>query len=107
MTGNKVWTKEEIRAKLQDAEEWICRGVVAIYKKQTYSEQQAQETTESNGVGFTGCDAYILSSFAKQIIQHESNPKYKQPLSHRQLELAKKKMPKYAGQLAKIANGQI
>jgi hypothetical protein len=62
-------------------------------------------TKHHNGVGFNGRDAAILSSFAKQIMSWEatSNPRYPQPLSPKQFDLARRMMPKYAGQLARIA----
>lgn len=89
-------TKEFIKEKLVTDQRWLMRGITAIYKKQTWDEQQSESTKEDNGVGFNGVDAYILSSFAKQI-------KAGRTLSTKQLAIAQKKMPKYAGQLLIIA----
>lgn len=90
------WTKEEIRNNLQKSDAWLCRALLAIYNHQTSSEKSSMTTQEDNGVGFNGCDAFILSKFA------EDFKKYGR-LSPKQLELTRKKMLKYAGQLAKIA----
>ena len=48
----KVWTKEEIRDNLIKNDNWVYRGVVAIYDKQTFDEQAVGETKHHNGVGF-------------------------------------------------------
>jgi len=89
-------TKEFIKEKLVTDQRWLMRGITAIYEKQTYDEQQSEATKEDNGVGFNGIDAYILSSFAKQI-------KAGRTLSIKQLAIAQKKMLKYARQLLFIA----
>ena len=89
-------TKEFIKEKLKTDDRWLCRGILAIFSKQTYEEQNAEATIKDNGIGFNGVDAYILSSFAKQLQKG-----YK--LSPKQLAIATKRMPKYAGQLLKIA----
>ncbi len=104
-----TWTKDQIKAELSSKDIWVTRGVVAIFNKQTDFEQAAEETQEDNGVGFNGADANILSSFAKQIQKWNNAPRpsFPNPLSPRQMEIARKKIQKYAGQLAKIANGEI
>lgn len=91
-----IWTKEEIKAKLQTSDAWLLRGLMAIYNYQTSQEKSAMTTQEDNGVGFNGVDAFILSKFA------EDYKKYGR-LSPKQLALTQRKMLKYAGQLARIA----
>lgn len=86
--------------------EWVVRGLEAIYERQTADEKEAEATSHHNGVGFNGIDAAILSSFAKQVKAWKAKPegaRYPRPLSEKQLALARKKMKKYAGQLARIA----
>lgn len=95
-----VWTKDTVRAELLAKDNWVERGVVAIFKKQTEDEQRVEQTNRDNGVGFTGVDAHLLSSFAKQLLRGRR-------LSDNQLRWARRKMLKYAKQLAKIANGKI
>ena len=94
------WSKEEIREKLETSDNWLAHAIVAIYKKQTQDEQVSKATNRHNNVGFTGCDAYILSSFAEQINAGKT-------LSFKQINCARPKMLKYARQLANIANGKI
>ena len=89
------YTKEFLKEKLSTNAQWAIRGMLAIYKYQTEQEQASEQTVEDNGVGFSGCDANILSSFAKQYKQW-------QRLSDKQMALVHKKMPRYAGQLLKI-----
>ena len=96
MISPELLTKEFIKTMLLSDHNWLYRGIVAIFKKQTYDEQQTESTKEDNGVGFNGVDAYMLSSFAKQIMGGKT-------LSAKQMAIAKKKMPKYAGQLLQIA----
>ncbi len=95
----KVWTVEEIKEKLESGNrKWIERSVVAIFEKnQTFDERSMEHTKYRNGIGFNGCDANILSSFAKQIIRGRH-------LSDKQFNIACKKIPKYAKQLCTIAN---
>lgn len=89
-------TKQLIVEKLLTDNRWLARGIIAIYAKQTYEEQNAEATLKNNGVGFNSIDAYILSSFAKQLSQGRT-------LSQKQITIARKKMPKYASQLLTIA----
>jgi hypothetical protein len=101
----KVYDAATIREKLVSNDKWLVRGILAVYARQTADEKSAQMTKHHNGVGFNGRDAVILSSFAKQILswQATENPRYNQPLSPKQFALARRAMPKYAGQLARIA----
>lgn len=94
------WTKEAIRERLKADDKWLIRGLLAIYRHQTDSEQNAGMTKEDNGVGFNGVDSAILSDMAKQFITRDF-------LTPRQIAIIRDKMLKYAGQLAKIANGEI
>lgn len=95
-----TYTPEDIKAHLTTSDQWLTRALVAIFKRQTAYEQQAERTQDLNGVGFNGVDAEILSSFAKQVLQGRT-------LSEKQIALARKKMPKYSRQLARIANKEI
>lgn len=96
----KKWTKQDIAELLQRSDKAVLRGLVVIHSLQTLSEQECQTTTEKNGVGFSGVDAEFLSSLARQFINRGS-------LSEKQMVLLRKKMLRYAGQLAKVSNGQI
>ena len=105
----KVWNKEEIKENLLHKNEWVYRGVLAIYEKQTFDEQVNERTEHHNGVGFNGIDGDIMSSFAKQIIKWNGTKyqKFPESLSQKQTAIARKKIVKYSGQLAKIANKEL
>ncbi len=100
MTTKTKLTKEFIIEKLMASDQWLYRGILAIFDFQTWDEQQTESTNKNNGVGFNGADAPILSSFAKQL-------KARGFLSQKQIACAKKMMVKYAGQLSLIAQGKI
>ena len=93
-------TVNYIKIQLLTDKRWLERGILAIYNKQTADEQRCEETKEDNGVGFSGSDARIFSSFAKQI-------KGGRTLSEKQVAQAQARMPKYSKQLLKIANKEI
>jgi hypothetical protein len=103
----QVYSVDEIRNKLETNDRWLLRGILAIYARQTADEKSSNTTKHTNGVGFNGRDAAILSSFAKQIrvwqVTEPRDRKYSRPLSPKQFAAARKMMPKYAGQLARIA----
>lgn len=102
---------EMIRENIQAGPwQWPVRAMLAIYDRQTPTEQATQSTSVDNGIGFNGLDAEILSSFAKQVQRWDSTPadlrRFPVPLSDKQLTIARKKMAKYAGQLARIARAK-
>ena len=72
------------------------KALLWIYKFQTEDEKQSDSTRELNGVGFTGVDGEILSSFAKQVINRHF-------LSEKQMVILRKKIKKYETQMSKIA----
>ena len=81
-----------IRAKLTNDPKWVIRGLLAVYANQTRDEQTAEAVKYHNGIGFTGTDGEILSSFAKQVEAGRQ-------MSPKQMALLFRKMPKYARQL--------
>jgi hypothetical protein len=93
------------KAELSTNQTWALRTLEIIFQYQTESEKQADVTVEDNGVGFSGVDAEILSSFAKQAAAFQkkkaagSVPPSWKPLSPKQLAILMKRMKKYAGQL--------
>ena len=99
------WTVEQIRAKLDESNRWLQRGLLRIYAEQTQDEQATGTTHASNGVGFNGVDADILSSFAEQLIKRDWP--IGRDLSEKQIALLRKKLSKYAKQLAMFANEQL
>lgn len=100
MAETKVWTKDEIKAKLVTDNRWLLRGILAIYKYQTAVEKAERQTKELNGVGFNAVDAGFLSGMAKLLLEGKG-------LTDGQIEASRKTMLKYSGQLARIANKKI
>lgn len=91
------YSKEDMKVLLEKRNDAVIRAIIVLYTFQTKAEQEIGETTQHNGVGFNGTDGGILSSFAEQLNKGRK-------LSEKQMIIAKKKIVKYAGQLAKIAN---
>ena len=81
-----------IKARVGVDAKWAIRGLLRIYADQTADEQAVGDTCVHNGIGFTGVDGHILSSFASQIERGRT-------MSAKQMNLIFKKMPKYAMQL--------
>lgn len=90
-----IWTPAIIKERLKTDDRQVCRGLLAIYNRQTEAEKQYGETVEHNGKGFSGSDANILSSFAEFY-------KKRGFLSNKQMGIARKKMMKYAAQLSEL-----
>jgi len=103
-----------LRHKLATDIVWASKGVVKIHDLQTESEKSIGDTTDDNGVGFSGFDARGMSYLATWITKAttKTNPKWRktfatavdQPKSIRKLH---KIMPKYANQLRQIADGTL
>lgn len=105
--GTLTQARDFVKGKLATNDQWLYRGLLAIYARQTADEQDAERTQYNNGRGFGSADAEILSSFAKQVEDwNNTEPrsrKYRSPLSPRQREIARTKMEKYAMQLVRVA----
>jgi hypothetical protein len=99
-TISKVYTEAEIAAHLTKSQQWLERGVLAIYARQTSHEQQTEQTIFHNQVGFNAADASYMSYVAKWL----ENGKH---LSGKHVAKVRGRMQKYAGQLTKIANGEV
>ena len=100
LKNGREWTKADIKALLQTNAKAVAKAITILYSYQTAEEKATAETTVVNHKGFNQFDADILSSFAEQINNGRT-------LSQKQLALAFKRMPKYAGQiLAHMAKEQ-
>ena len=102
-----------LRHKLATDLVWASRGVVKIHDLQTESEKSIGDTTDDNGVGFSGFDARGMSYLAEWIKKATTKPEkwrktfataIDQPKSIRKIH---KIMPKYANQLRQIADGTL
>lgn len=101
MKYNELDTKKDriafLKDKLATNKNWAFRGLLRIYQCQTSDEQASGVTRKLNGVGFSGADGEILSSFATQLIDEKFAG------SEKQMAILFKKMPRYARQLMNIA----
>lgn len=87
-----LWTKSRVQALVAGNDTAAVRALLVVYSRQTSAEQSQHATTDLNGIGFTGADAEILSSFASFFSKRGF-------LSPNQLAILKKKIGKYWKQL--------
>lgn len=99
-TSNRTWTKDEILNVLMTVDAQVPKALLKLYDYQTRTEQDVQETKYFNGVGFNGVDSKFLSNVAEFYKRNGY-------LSPKQLFRVRKSLKKYAGQLARIANGEL
>ncbi len=95
IVSGTAWTKDAVKALLSTNDKAVCKGILRIYEHQTADERATSSTTHDNGVGFSGFDARILSSFAKQLLNNHT-------LTPKQMDVARSRTLKYAGQLLYI-----
>lgn len=93
----KVWTEVEIANLVLTNNRAVEKAILAIYNRQTESEQANSTTLHTNGVGFAGPDARLGSYYARWIISGRS-------LSGKHLDKARQMAIKYRRQLTEIAN---
>lgn len=96
----KNYTINEIREYLKYSDRFVVNSLIKMYTLQTSDEQVNKATTHHNGVGFNAFDANILSDIAKQCIERKF-------ITCKQINLVYTKIRKYAGQITKIANGDL
>lgn len=93
----KKATAAFIKTRLATDPAWAIRGLVKIYQQQTPDEQVEGVARYENGAGFSGTDAAFLGSLATQYLQRGS-------LSPRQMGFVHRLLPRYAGQLMRLAD---
>lgn len=93
----KKATQEFVKFKLSTDAVWAKKALIAIYDNQTDDEVNNMCTSSLNGIGFTGADAEILTSFALQLQRRGS-------LSVKQMEILMKKIKKYWKQIIAISD---
>ena len=91
------FTPDMIKDILLKNDEQVKKALLELFAKQTADEQVQETTKYVNMIGFSGADAFILSSFAKQLTERGY-------LSPKQMDLLRKRIVKYSKQLARIAN---
>jgi len=93
----KIQLRDYVKHKLATDPIWAKSALIRIYEFQTSQEQSVESTIDHNGVGFSGTDGKILTSFAKQL-------ETKRWLSDKQMYIVMKKMPKYWNQIVMISD---
>jgi len=84
--------KSFLQHKLATDPNYATRALVVIFNRQTEDEKRIEATKYTNFIGFTGCDAEILTSFAKQWLSRNW-------LSDKQMYILHKKIVRYWRQL--------
>lgn len=93
----RVWEVEEIKHLILTNDKMVYRSLIKLYERQTEGERMDGSATERNGAGFNGIDAPILTSFAEFFNRAGF-------LTTKQMQICRKKLIKYSGQLTMIAN---
>lgn len=92
MKVTQTQIREYLKTKLATDSGWALRGLERIWENQTQDEKASMQTRDHNGVGFSGCDAEILTSFVQQYHRRGQ-------LSPKQMQIVHKKMPRYWKQI--------
>jgi hypothetical protein len=90
-----MYTKEEIKQQLSTNPKWIERGLVVLYQRQTYEEQQSGGTIVDNKMGFNGSDSRYLTYCSKWVLSGNR-------LNEKHLQKCGKMLPKYWKQIMDI-----
>lgn len=103
-----IVTKQSLAAMLHAAPtverqaQIIGRALVALFDRQTASEQSANTTDQNNNIGFAGCDALSGSLTAKSFIKRGTLESW-QVQKWMQVSRGYPRICKYARQLNEIA----
>jgi len=90
-------TRKTVADLLNRNDKAVCQGLVRLWDRQTEDEKAEGATKHYNSVGFDATDAEFCSSLASQYSQ-------KGFLSATQTSIGRKKLMKYAAQLAEESN---
>ena len=103
--ASKKWTRTKIQDLILTNDIFVERSLCVLLARQTTDEQRYEQTGHNNGMGFTPVDAKFLTSCAKQVVASRNYPVGKR-LSHKQMHWVRKKIFKYAKQLADYSNNK-
>ena len=98
--GKKTWTREEIVTLIKSNNRAVERAMVAIWRRQTEDERHTETTQHHNGIGFSGWTARNGSYYARWVIGGGR-------LTGKHLVRARRIALHHAGQLTRIANGEV
>ena len=88
-------TKEEVKERMEKNDFYLFQALRLVYSYQTAEEKDGEHTGELNGVGFNRYDSEKLTRLAKQLDEYGE-------LTPKQIDTARHKMKKYAGQILKL-----
>lgn len=95
-------TQAEFETLLDTYNVYVERTLLFLFERQTADEQTSQHTVHRNGMGFTGIDGEILSSFAKQVLnRRQQGVPPGRCLSPKQLEVCRKRDKRNVHKLGK------
>ncbi len=104
MQGRQAVGRAEVLAALERSDKFVERALLALYERQTQDERDNATTTHSNGIGFSGVDAPILTSCAQWVLRSRMPEGLR--LTPRQRAVVRKKVRKYVGQLVEVAEAR-
>jgi hypothetical protein len=105
-----IVTKDWLTSKLENETERtkiIGRALLAIYKNQTFAEQDTTTTKVNNGIGFCKPDARVGSLGARMYKAHSTLDKWVVDVWMRPARDGKPRICKYASQLNDIAEAKF
>lgn len=88
-------TAEEIREEIRNSTEAALNTVVTIYNLQTRKEKETKKSLRYNNQGFKGPEAKFFTKIAEAVLNG-------QELTNAEIELAQRKIEKYARQAARV-----
>ncbi len=93
-------TPKSITALLYRNPNAVRRGLIVLYERQTADEREDKNTKHLNKRGFNYFDAKSGTDLAKKVLAD-------QPFTFDEMIAARSMILKYAGQLARVANGEV
>lgn len=103
---NKPLSKESIIQLLKTNDTAVARALVALNKRQTNDEQQAQDTRYNNGRGFRPCHARMGTSMAQYYIKWGRLSEKQIAYWRKPMRDGKMRIEIYAGQLLEVAKAK-
>jgi hypothetical protein len=102
---------EFLREKVASDDRYLIKGLIAIFECQTQEEKVRNSVSVHNGIGFSRFDVDVLSEISKKLlqagalsaIQNREPVDCNQYLTPYERNVLRKRMQKYVGQLARIA----
>ena len=93
------WTPDAIKSLIDRSDAAVERAILAIFRRQTADEQNAENTIHHNRIGFASCHAHLGSYYAKWILGGRH-------LDGKHLDKARRMVRWYSRQLCQIASSQ-